>query len=63
MLLLKVSQNSLESVCVRAYPKVEPKTRYVQWDLRPEIRDAYDTWEPKRGDGNQGYYDKRDPIP
>ena len=43
--------------------KVEPKTRYVQWDLRPEIRDAYDTWEPKRGDGNQGYYDKRDPIP
>ena len=29
--------------------KVEPKTRYVQWDLRPETRDAYDTWEPKRG--------------
>ena len=63
MLLLKVSQNSLESVCVRAYPK--SGTQDPIRSVGPETRDpdAYDTWEPKRGDGNQGYYDKRDPIP
>ena len=66
MLLLKVPQNSLESVCVRAYTK--SGTQDPIRSVGPETRDpgrlwhlGTETWSPE--DGNRGYYDKRDPIP